>query len=151
VKKSTGQLSFDESSFRTERENILEAVREDQTTTKAASAAAEVRGELRSITSSVDRTNGELKRMVGRKDSLTNRLELAREEAERFRTDCDEAGAVEAPLVDEVDPCATTLPRRRRAGPLGSKHSRWRSMPHAPVPGRNASRALTVFSEPCST
>ena len=86
VEPETGQLSFDESSFRTERENILEAVREDQTTTKAASAAAEVRGELRSITSSVDRTNGELKRMVGRKDSLTSRLELAREEAERFRT-----------------------------------------------------------------
>lgn len=103
LEPETGQLTFDESSFRSERENILEAVREDQTTTKAASAAAEVRGELRSITSAMDRTQGELKRMVGRKESLTNRLEHSEEEAARFRTECDEAGAVEAPLVDEVE------------------------------------------------
>ena len=103
LEPETGQLSFDESSFRSERENILEAVREDQTTTKAASAAAEVRGELRSITSAVDRTKGELNRMVAHRELLTNRFQLAQEEAARFRTDCDEAGAIEAPLVDEVE------------------------------------------------
>jgi chromosome segregation protein len=103
LEPETGQLSFDESSFRSERENILEAVREDQTTTKAASAAAEVRGELRSITSAVDRTKGELNRMVTQRELLTNRFQLAQEEAARFRTDCDEAGAIEAPLVDEVE------------------------------------------------
>ncbi len=149
VEPETGQLSFDESSFRTERENILEAVREDQTTTKAASAAAEVRGELRSITSAVDRTSGELKRMVGRKESLSNRLHLAREEAERFRTDCDEAGAVEAPLVDEVEVAetaaieaqATFEARRSLRNDAAEEASRWAARVEALQMALDAARA----------
>jgi len=149
VEPETGQLSFDESSFRTERENILEAVREDQTTTKAASAAAEVRGELRSISSSVERTEGELARMVGRKESLTNRLELSREEAERFRTECDEAGAVEASLVDEVEAAeqaaieaqATCDARRSLRNDAAEEASRWAARVEALQMALDAARA----------
>ena len=103
LEPETGQLGFDEESFKSERENIMDAVRADQTTTKAASAAAEVRGELKSIRSSLERTEVELRRLISRKISLSERLQASREDTERFRTDCDEAGAVEAPLVGQVE------------------------------------------------
>jgi len=149
LEPETGQLSFDESSFRSERENILEAVREDQTTTKAASAAAEVRGELRSITSAVERTEGELNRMVGRKESLTNRSQLAQEEAARFRTDCDEAGAIEAPLVDEVEAAeqaameahATFEARQSLRNDAAEEASRWAARVEALQMALDAARA----------
>ena len=49
------QLVVDEEGFAAERERILEAIGADPSSSRAASAAAEVRGELRSVTSSAER------------------------------------------------------------------------------------------------
>ncbi|MGB0111758.1 MAG: chromosome segregation protein SMC [Ilumatobacteraceae bacterium] len=96
-------LLADEESFRDERAKVLEAVGSDQTGSQAASAAAEVRGELRSVRAAAERSGGDLRRFRERLESLTARRDASAESIVRFRTECDEAGAVEEPLVAEVE------------------------------------------------
>ena len=95
-------LQGEEASFKTERAQMLDAVGTDQPSAKAASAAAEVRGEARSIKSALERTLGDLRRATSRRDSLRERTQLVDDETSRFRTDCEEAGNVEGPLFDEL-------------------------------------------------
>ena len=95
-------LLAEEQAFQSERSQLLDAVGSDQPTAKAASAAAEVRGEARSVKAALERSLGDLRRATSRQESLTARLELAAEEAARFRTECDDAGVVEGPLFDEL-------------------------------------------------
>ncbi|MFK8025703.1 MAG: chromosome segregation protein SMC [Ilumatobacter sp.] len=99
---AAAELAGEESAFRAEREQMLDAVGVDQPAAKAASAAAEVRGEARSVKQALERTLGELRRATERHDSLVKRLALIDEEATRFRTECEEAAAVEGPLFDEM-------------------------------------------------
>jgi chromosome segregation protein len=95
-------LTFDEAAFRAERERIADALSDDDGSTKAASAAAEVRGELRSVRSGVDRSESDLRRATTRGDELRARLDQLTEELARLRADFAEAESVESPLVDQV-------------------------------------------------
>ncbi len=96
-------LLGEEERFRNERTTMLNAVGADQGSSQAASAAAEVRGELRSVRSSLERLTGDLRRVRERFDQLSARRDASMERADRFRADCDEAGGVEEPLVAEME------------------------------------------------
>jgi chromosome segregation protein len=69
---------------------------------KAASAAAEVRGELRSLRTGVDRSESELRRATQRGDELRSRLQQLAEESDRLRAECAGAESIESPLVTEA-------------------------------------------------
>ena len=99
---AAAELDDEEAKFKDERSQVMDAVGTDQPASKAASAAAEVRGEARSIKSALERTLGDLRRSTSRRDSLRERLQLVEEETARFRTECEEAGEVEGPLFDEL-------------------------------------------------
>lgn len=102
LETTAGELSEDETTFAQERRDALEAL-EAGASGQAASAAAEVRGELRSLTSGLERTEAELRRATQRATALTDRLTRLETEAERLREECRQAEAVEAPLVAEVE------------------------------------------------
>jgi chromosome segregation protein len=133
LEPETGQLGFDEESFKSERENIMDAVR----------------GELKSIRSSLERTEAELRRLVSRKVSLSERLQASREDTERFRTDCDEAGAIEAPLVGEVEVAeqalieaqSTVEARKSIRNELAEDASKWSARVEALQMALDAARA----------
>ena len=95
-------LALDEEAFRVERERVTEALVGDDGGTKAASAAAEVRGELRSIRGALERSESDLRRATTRGDELRAQLEQLIAEADRLRADCAHAESVESPLVDQV-------------------------------------------------
>ena len=99
---AAAELEAEEQAFHSERSQVLDAVGADQPAAKAASAAAEVRGEARSVKAALERSLGDLRRATSRHESLTERLQLAAEEAARFRAECDEAGSVEGPLFDQL-------------------------------------------------
>jgi chromosome segregation protein len=86
---------------RAETQAALEAA--GSSPTGAASAAAEVRGELRSMRSGRDRTDAELRRASQRLDQLRQRAERFESEVTRLRAECEQAEGVEAPLVAEVE------------------------------------------------
>lgn len=96
-------LEADEETFRVEREKLSDALADDPGGTRAASAAAEVRGELRSVRSTAERNERELRRLTDRETQLRQRIERLGADADRLRVDCAEAEAVEAPLVAEVE------------------------------------------------
>ncbi|MFK7918165.1 MAG: chromosome segregation protein SMC [Ilumatobacter sp.] len=99
---AAAELAGEEDAFKAERSHMLEAVGTDQPAAKAASAAAEVRGEARTIKAALERTLGDLRRATSRRDSLLERLSLIGDETSRFRVECEEAGEVEGPLFDEM-------------------------------------------------
>ena len=66
---------------------------------KAASAAAEVRGELRSVRSSLDRSRAERDRAVERVELSRGQLVELADEIERYRNECESATNAEEPLV----------------------------------------------------
>jgi len=92
----------EEAAFKAEREQMLDAVGTEQPAAKAASAAAEVRGEARSVKQALERTLGDLRRATSRRDSLSERMQLVDDEATRYRSECEEAGEIEGPLFDEM-------------------------------------------------
>ncbi len=98
------ELADDDARFQVERARALEAVGSpDQPSARAASVAAEVRGELRSVRASFERASDELRRHEGRASSLFERLAVLGESADRFRSECDAAGAIEESLVTQVE------------------------------------------------
>jgi chromosome segregation protein len=104
------ELEGDEARFETERASALDAVSpSNQSTTRAASAAAEVRGELRSVRTAYDRLADELRRHEGRAASLVERIAALEGSATRFRDECDAAGAVEETLVALVETAEIAL------------------------------------------
>jgi chromosome segregation protein len=109
IEPASEALVADEERFRAERTKMMEAVGADQGGSQAATAAAEVRGELRSVRSSLERLTGDLRRVRERFDQLTARRDASAERAERFRTECDEAGGVEEPLVAEMERAEAAL------------------------------------------
>ncbi|MFM8482729.1 MAG: hypothetical protein ACKOBT_05210, partial [Actinomycetota bacterium] len=96
------ELSEEEAAFETERSAAVTLFDQISPTTSAASAAAEVRGELRSLRASVEGSESELRRHQSRHDMLEDRLRRLDEDAERFRQECERAQDVELPLVGEV-------------------------------------------------
>ena len=95
-------LLDEETAFKTEREQVMGAVGTEQPAAKAASAAAEVRGEARSVKAALERAQGDLRRATERDTSLRERLALVEEEVDRFRSECVEAGDVEGPLFEQL-------------------------------------------------
>ncbi len=96
-------LDADEAAFRSERALVTQALTADDGGAKAASAAAEVRGELKSVRSGAERTQHELERATARSDELRAQLAQLGAEADRLRGDCAQAEAVESPLVDQIE------------------------------------------------
>ncbi len=103
VAPASEALAADEQAFRAEREQITHALTADDGGAKAASAAAEVRGELRSIRNGVERSESDLRRATTRGDELRAQLSQLADEADRLRNDCAQAESVESPLVDQIE------------------------------------------------
>lgn len=93
------ELTEEEQAFAAERDSADTAV---ESGSRAASAAAEVRGELRSVRASVDRSENERRRVGDRAEQAARRLAELDGEIERLRTEVAEAAAGEGPLVDEL-------------------------------------------------
>lgn len=74
---------------------------------RAATAAAEVRGELRSLRNAVERSESELRRVTTSGEALHGRLDQLAAETDRLRADCASAESVETPLVAEVEQAET--------------------------------------------
>jgi chromosome segregation protein len=97
------QLEADEAVFAAQREEASAVLRDDPSGVKAATAAAEVRGELRSIRTGVERSESDLRRSSERTDLLRQRAQALDVESDRLRAECADAEVVETPLVAEVD------------------------------------------------
>jgi chromosome segregation protein len=110
IRPQADELAADESTFEVERATALDAVTpSDQATTRAASAAAEVRGELRSVRAAYDRVADEVRRHEARAATLVERIAALESSATRFRESCDAAGTIEETLVERVDVAEITL------------------------------------------
>ncbi len=96
-------LTAEEAAFQAERARVTEALTANDGGAKAASAAAEVRGELRSVRVGADRSESELARVTARANELRGKLEQLVAEAEQLRDDCAQAESVESPLVDQIE------------------------------------------------
>jgi chromosome segregation protein len=99
----TEQLASDEAAFADERRKTLEAIEGLGSTSTAASAAAEVRGELRSMRGSLERADAESRRLRVRLDSLRQRAERLAAECDRLQHECESAQEAEAELVAGVE------------------------------------------------
>lgn len=99
---TAAEVTDDEVTIGRERSEALEAL-EVGASGQAASAAAEVRGELRSLRMGLERTEAELRRSVSRARGLTERLSRLDAETERLREECRQAESMEAPLVAQVE------------------------------------------------
>jgi chromosome segregation protein len=96
-------LATEEVQFGSERQQAMQTIDSVVTSSSAASAAAEVRGELRSLRGNADRAEAELERLRSRFDVLAERITLLDTEAERLRVECDQAQVVEAGLVSDLE------------------------------------------------
>ena len=97
------QLAAEEEEFASEREHALLTIDNVATSSSAASAAAEVRGELRSLRGSAERAEGELQRLRTRLDVLSERIIRLDADSERLRLECEQAQRVEAGLVADLE------------------------------------------------
>ncbi|MEP7048395.1 MAG: chromosome segregation protein SMC [Ilumatobacteraceae bacterium] len=96
-------LATQEEEFGAEREQALSTIDNVATSTSAASAAAEVRGELRSLRGNADRAEAELHRLRSRFEALRDRALRLDDAAERLRLECEQAQVVEAGLVTDLE------------------------------------------------
>jgi chromosome segregation protein len=96
-------LELDEAAFAAQREEASAALFDDPSGVRAASAAAEVRGELRSIRTAVERSESDLRRASERREMLRRRVGELDAETEQLRAHCADAEVVETPLVAEVE------------------------------------------------
>ena len=108
IEPAAAALLDEEEAFRAERAKVLDAVGVDATGTQAASAAAEVRGELRSVRAARERSAGDLRRFRERFESLAKRRDACADDEVRFRAECEAAGAIEEPLVAELEQAELT-------------------------------------------
>jgi chromosome segregation protein len=131
------QLDADEQSLRAERERRLRTrdgeVAADRAS--AASAAAEVRGELRSRRAALERGEAELARVDAQREELDRRLHDFASKTDLLRHDCNAAELAEGPLVEQIEraearhqaaeqACAAALESRQRAA---EQLSTWRA------------------------
>ena len=96
-------LADEESAFLAERDQMMSTLRAASSANNAASAAAEVRGELRSLRAGLERGEGELRRQSARRDSLRQRIERLESETTRLKGECELSQATEEPLVAQVE------------------------------------------------
>ena len=92
----------EEQAFAEQRRATLASIDGVVAGTSAASAAAEVRGELRSMRSSLERAEVELRRHHSRLEALQQRALRLDGESERLRIECDAAQETETALVEDV-------------------------------------------------
>ena len=96
------ELANAEAAFEGERHEAATLFDHISSTTSAASAAAEVRGELRTLRASVESADSEYRRLSARMQTLSERNGRYTTEIERLRNECERAQTVEVPLVNEV-------------------------------------------------
>lgn len=96
-------LAAEEAEFAESRRETLASIDGISNSTSAASAAAEVRGELRSMRTNLERADGELRRQRARLDSLQQRAARLDAECERLRVECETSQAAEETLVAGVE------------------------------------------------
>ncbi len=99
----TELLVAEEETFAAQRRETLHSIEGLGSATSAASAAAEVRGELRSMRGNLERTDAELRRQRGRLEQLVQRAQRLDAECDRLRQECDAAQTQEASLVTAVE------------------------------------------------
>ncbi len=96
------ELANDEAAFEGKRHEAATLFDHFSSTTSAVSAAAEVRGELRTLRASVESADSEYRRLSARMQTLSERNGRYTTEIERLRNECERAQTVEVPLVNEV-------------------------------------------------
>ena len=97
------ELANDEAAFEGERTHAATLFDHiSSSTISAASAAAEVRGELRTLRASVESADSEHRRLAARMQTLAERDLRYATDIERLRNECENAQMVEEPLVGEV-------------------------------------------------
>ncbi len=96
-------LAAEEDDFAGERAAILASLEGIATSSSAASAAAEVRGELRSLRAGFERAESELRRLATRLDALRDRAGRLDADIERLVVEVAGAQAAEAELVAAVE------------------------------------------------
>ena len=105
LEPEASELADDEEVFASERQRTLATL--DGITggspAAASSAAAEVRGELRTLRTALERTEAELRRSTQRRSDLDSKVERLSQEAERLRADAQQAESAESPLVADVE------------------------------------------------
>jgi chromosome segregation protein len=97
------EITHEETEFARERSEAMASLDAVVEGTSAASAAAEVRGELRSLRSSAERAEAEQRRVQTRAESLQQRATQLDADAERLRVECEQAQHDEAGLVHGVE------------------------------------------------
>ncbi|MGD9996213.1 MAG: chromosome segregation protein SMC [Ilumatobacteraceae bacterium] len=133
------ELAAEEASFAERRKITLATITDVTTSTSAATAAAEVRGELRSLQNGLARDENEARRTEVRHDQLRQRVERFDDEIARLKSQCEIATTSEAPLVAEVEAAesrrlaaeaaaAVAVAARQRAA---EDLSRWRARAEA--------------------
>ncbi len=105
LQPETEALADEEAEFARERDTTLQAMETAsvEPSSTASSAAAELRGELRTLRSGRDRAEAEARRAEQRSADLDAKVQRLTAEAERLRIECDEAERAEAPLVAELE------------------------------------------------
>ncbi|MFZ9628377.1 MAG: chromosome segregation protein SMC [Ilumatobacteraceae bacterium] len=96
-------LAAEETEFAEQRRDTLATIDNVGASTTAASAAAEVRGELRSMRTGVERSEGEVRRQRGRLENLQQRAARLDAEIERLRAEVEQAQSAETGLVTNVE------------------------------------------------
>ncbi len=157
-------LAAEEAAFVDQRRETLASIEGISNSTSAASAAAEVRGELRSMRGNLQRADVELHRHRTRLDALRQRAEQL-DNACGWNARCRRPPrhrssptwrpprrVVSRPtlLMTRCWPVAKRPPRKPRVGRRGRKHCTWpwRARVHAPVP--STWPGWMVCSGPCS-
>ncbi len=143
------ELAEEESAFQEQRRTTLATLNDISSSTTAASAAAEVRGELRSLQQGLQRAEHEARRIETRLVALRQRAERHDGEIERLKALCEQANTAEAPLVAEVEAAearrtaaeaaseSTAVARQEAAQEL----SRWKARAEALSMALEAARA----------
>ncbi len=104
LRPEADRLGEDERTFARERAETTTALDEAGAgPARATGAAGEVRGELRSMRTSIDRADQERLRLDRRHADLVAKAERWETEMARLRAACEETQAVEEPLVAELE------------------------------------------------
>jgi len=96
------ELTNDEAVFEGEKAAAVTLFDELSSSQSASSAAAEVRGELRTLRAALEAAESEYRRLATRLENLAERDSRLAGEIQRLRDELEQAQAVEAPLVSEV-------------------------------------------------
>ena len=95
-------LANDEAAFEGERAEAATLFDGIASSASAATAAAEVRGELRTLRAALESTEVEHRRLIMRRDALAEREGRLAAEVESLRLELERAQGAEEPLVSEV-------------------------------------------------